>query len=99
MDPATILTTVLQGVLLGAVYGAYGYATKKKPGEQFEPKKFGRTVFVWGAAGAIVALEPTQAVSEGSVEEKAAAIGAVGIFFDFGWQWVDNHAGAESEGA
>lgn len=95
MDPATAATTILTGLALGAVYGAYGFLTKREPGEGFEMRKLARTTFVWSIAGAIVALEPTQSVSEGTVGEKAAAIGAVGIFIDQLWIYLEKRSREE----
>lgn len=82
-----VIVSALTGVLLGGIYGLYGYATKREVGETFEPRKLFRTVAVWAIAGALVALGPNE-VSEGTVGEKAAAIGAIGIFIDQLWIYV-----------
>lgn len=94
MEPVEFLTTVLYGAVLGALYGVFNYATGRDQGEQFDPRRLGRTVFVWGIAGAIVAASPRE-VGEGTIQEQAAAIGGLGIIFDQLWIYYEKNYAAE----
>lgn len=56
-----ILRTVGIGLVMGLVYGAAGYLARDYDPERgawegFEPAKLGRTLVIYGAAGALVGL-------------------------------------------
>lgn len=74
------------GVLAGAVFGLYGYFTKRDfdPDdgyEDFKWRKIGRTIVVYGAAGALVgaAGEP---ITAGRVEAATTTTVVLGVVFD-----------------
>lgn len=90
MEPVEFLTTVFYGAVMGALYGLFNYATGREQDETFEPKRLGRTVFVWGVAGAIVGASP-RPIGEGTIQEQAASIAGLGILFDQAWIFVDKN--------
>ena len=76
-----MLQQIAIGVLSGVVFGLYGYLTKSEPDEPIDPKKLGRTITVYGAAGMLVGLSGDPITEEAVVEATAVTV-VLGEVFD-----------------
>lgn len=75
------------GLLLGLVFGLYGYVMKSDPEEGLSYKKLARTMFVYALAGLLVAVEGNP-ITFGMVEAKVAYTIVFGEVFDKLWSWA-----------
>ena len=76
-----MIENVIVGLIAGAVFGLYGYFTKHEDGENFDYVKIGRTVVVYGIAGAIVGSRG-EPLTEDKVMEATAYTVVLGEIFD-----------------
>lgn len=78
---ATAIEQAAIGLVAGIVFGLYGIWSKKPPDEPINPKKIGRTVVIYGAAGLIVGAggEP---ITQGNVAAATASTVVLGEVFD-----------------
>jgi hypothetical protein len=76
-----MIQQVLTGVVLGIVFGLYGYATKAPRDEPINPRKLFRTTVVYGTAGLLVGLSGGP-VTEQAVVEQTALTAVLGEMAD-----------------
>lgn len=76
-----MIEQVIIGIMLGVVFGLYGYVTKSEPDEPLNPRKVFRTAVVYGAAGAVVGLRG-EPVTEAAIVEATALTAVFGEVAD-----------------
>ena len=77
-------TSIIVGGVMGMVYGAYGYVSKKDDGEKFKWKKLTRTMLIFVTAGILVGVSG-ESLGQESIEEQAASIAGAGVIVDMAW--------------
>lgn len=85
MEPVDLLMSAAIGAVYGIVYAAYGIATKRGDDEPVKPKKAGRTLVLWAAAGIVVSVRQGGTITEGNIEQATAEVAVVGVAFDMLW--------------
>lgn len=92
-----MMEQILIGLLIGAGFGLFGYATKAwDPDEGYEslnPRKLARTIVLFAAAGALVSMQGGRvefALVQQTVEQ-SAYIGVLGTVFDNLWARFVRH--------
>lgn len=66
-----MIRQALTGLLLGVLFGLYGYVTKSETDEPLDPKRVFRTAVVYGAAGLMVGLSGGPVTEQAVVEQTA----------------------------
>lgn len=94
MQAVDFLAAIAIGSAHGLVYAVYGIITKRQSGEPLKPKKAFRTVVLFTAAGALVALRDG-ALAQGNIVRAQSQVAVLGILADMAYSaarrrgWLD----------
>lgn len=86
-----VVMQAIIGLVVGAIFGLYGYVTKAEEDEEWSWRKFTRTAVIYGAAGFVVGWQGG-AITEPNVVEATAFTAVLGEVVDKLWSRIRRRA-------